>query len=262
MKKRLLKTISVAWAAALCLTGCGSSLPEMTEQQEEAIAEYAAVTLLKYDANNRSRLVDLSTIETEEFSGTGEEGTETSGQEEALASSAETQPAGTVPEAETQGTAETTVPSQAAQADQNTAASMEEFFGLPSGVTITYQGHYTCFTYPDEQEGSAYFMLEASEGNNLLVLQFSILNQTGADADINLFGQDTVYRVTVNNSVARNALMTMLLNDMSTYAATVRAGESVDVVLLVEMDQETLASVTNISLRMRNSETTYTVQLQ
>ena len=45
-------------AMALTMTACGNEIPDLTEEESQQIGEYAAVTLLKYDANNRSRLVD------------------------------------------------------------------------------------------------------------------------------------------------------------------------------------------------------------
>ena len=43
---------------ALGMTACGNEIPDLTEAESQRVGEYAAVTLLKYDANHRSRLVD------------------------------------------------------------------------------------------------------------------------------------------------------------------------------------------------------------
>ena len=40
----------------LSMTACGNEIPDLTEEESQRVGEYAAVTLLKYDANNRSRL--------------------------------------------------------------------------------------------------------------------------------------------------------------------------------------------------------------
>lgn len=227
----------------LFLTGCGG-MPVMTADQEEAIGEYAAVLLLKYDANNRSRLVDLSL--------------------EAPAAPPEA-PA-TTPEPAVQGMRppeDTPAVDHSTPAENSTASSMEEFFGLPAGITVTYQGAYTSLSYPEEEKTSAGDLLvEAADGKSLLVLEFIIANQTGTEAEVNLFQQNSSYRVTVNNETSRYALTTMLMNDMSTYMDHLQTGESVNVVLLVEMDQEDLDSISNISLKLKNEAKTYTIQLQ
>ena len=39
---------------ALGMTACGNEIPDLTEAESQRVGEYAAVTLLKYDANHRS----------------------------------------------------------------------------------------------------------------------------------------------------------------------------------------------------------------
>ena len=47
---------------ALGMTACGNEIPDLTEAESQRVGEYAAVTLLKYDANHRSRLVDPENV--------------------------------------------------------------------------------------------------------------------------------------------------------------------------------------------------------
>ena len=50
---------AAAVLAAVFMTGCAEdAIPVMDEEQQKMIGEFAAITLLKYDANNRSRLVE------------------------------------------------------------------------------------------------------------------------------------------------------------------------------------------------------------
>ena len=49
--------------AAICMTGCGSIMPDLTEEETEIISEYASGVLLKYDRVYRSRLMDMSEYE-------------------------------------------------------------------------------------------------------------------------------------------------------------------------------------------------------
>ena len=45
----------------LALTGCAENqIPDLTADQEKAVGEYVALTLMRYDAGHRSRLMDLS----------------------------------------------------------------------------------------------------------------------------------------------------------------------------------------------------------
>ena len=65
MKKKI---VAAALAILMCLgtTGCGeNAIPNLDEEELQAIGEYTAVTLMKYDANRRSRLVELPEETTE-----------------------------------------------------------------------------------------------------------------------------------------------------------------------------------------------------
>ena len=44
----------------LGLTACGNAIPEMTEQENAMVSEYAANLLLQYSGSYHSRLVDTS----------------------------------------------------------------------------------------------------------------------------------------------------------------------------------------------------------
>lgn len=50
---------------ACALSGCGQTVPVLTEEENEIITEYAVNLLLKYDKNYNSHLVDLSELEEE-----------------------------------------------------------------------------------------------------------------------------------------------------------------------------------------------------
>ena len=52
------KIIVVLAVSACMLTGCIDSMPDMTEEQSELVAEYAADMLLKYSPNYHYRIAD------------------------------------------------------------------------------------------------------------------------------------------------------------------------------------------------------------
>ncbi len=224
---------------AMLLSGCGNTLPEMTDDQADAIGEYAAITLLKYDANSKSRLVDISVLEE---------------------SAAPELPVITEPDPIQPETAETgpTVTDRTDPSGGVTAAtSLEEFMGLPDGMTLTYTGYDVVQSY--QEEGDVYFALEASAGKQLLVLSFYLNNQTGAEQPMRLIDLHNSYRVTVNEDYTRTALTTMLNNDLSTYIETLSDGAGRQLVLLYEIDP---VQVDTITLKFKNTETTYTMQVK
>ncbi len=241
MKKR---KIALICAAALLMTGCGATLPEMTDEQADAIGEYAAITLLKYDANSRSRLVDLSQVE----------------QKTEPVLPAEPKPAPTEEIQQENPSEEPETPVIDHRGEDNVGAdSVESFLEMPEGVSVLYTGYDTCESY--EEEGSLYLALEASADKELLVLRFALQNTSETDQEINLAGRRDSYRATINESYTRTALTTMLNKDLSTYMGTVPAGGTEEVVLLFEIDPEQAGSVETISLNLKNDSKTYTIQL-
>ena len=52
------KIIGVLAISACMLTGCIDSMPDMTEEQSELVAEYAADMLLKYSPNYHYRIAE------------------------------------------------------------------------------------------------------------------------------------------------------------------------------------------------------------
>lgn len=233
------KLVILGLSVVCIFCGCGGKFPEMTAQEEEMIGEYAAITLLKYDANSRSRLVDLTQIEIPE---TGEA------------------PAESIPEPGP--VEEPSVPdTPVIEIGEETSGpdSLESYFELAEGVTINYIGEEICQSYSMGE--TDYFSLEASPGKSLLVLSFQINNASGADQTIDMLSRKDTYRVTVNGNYNRTSLPTLLTNDMSTYRDTIASGGSATVVLIIEVDQEQAGAVSSISLNLKNESKTYTIQL-
>lgn len=235
--------IGIACIAALLMTGCGVVLPDMTDEEINTIGEYAAITLLKYDVNARSRLVDASVLE--ELQNTPEP---------ELPSVPEQ-----VPETEPEPEPATEVPVvDNSVAGEMTAESLESFLELPEGVNLDFVEYEVCQSY---QEDDQYFTLDAAEGKKLLVLHFTLRNASGSDQSLNLLAKKNQYRITVNGSSTRTALTTMLTNDLATYKRTLGSGAAEDVVLLIELSSGELENVTSISINFKNELNAYTIQV-
>jgi uncharacterized protein YceK len=247
--KKVVYAVATIIIGSMLLSGCGSVIPDMTQDEEEAVGEYAAMVLLKYDANHRSRLVDLSLVEEKAAKELEAEEKrkeeEKKKEEENKKTATEDRPGSDIPVVDGSQTAQT-------------AGSIAEFLELPDGISITYSGMKVCDSYPDDGQAGSFFSLDASSGKKLLVLNFQMSNNSGADQDINIFEKNPVCKVTVNDSYTRTALMTMLTNDLSTYMGTLKAGASEEVVLLIEIDESMASSVSSVSMTLKNTESTYT----
>lgn len=244
-RKRSVSVLLAAVMLALGLTGCTENqIPDLTEEEMQAVGEYVAITMMKYDMNHQSRLMDLQTLS-----------------EEKAEESVDIPESG---EAAGMGEVEDTPVIDAVGGDTQTANtySMEEVIGLAEGVTLTFQSHTICDSYPEGNDVlSAGFSLDASAGKKLLVLHFLLTNTTGQEQSIDLFSSDELYTITVNNEYSRRALTTMLLEDLTTYEGTLPAEGSSEVVLVAEVGEEMADNVTSVSLKVRNEEKEYTIQL-
>ncbi len=231
-------------AMAMTMTACGNQIPDLTEDESQRVGEYAAVTLLKYDANNRSRLVDPDVV----IARLEKDAAKEAGRQEQAPT--EEQPGGT-------GASEVEMPT----AQEDIMTSLEDFFGLAAGVTLTYQDYQIADSYPEDGSSDAYFALDASAGKKLLVLRFALTNGTAQEENVDFLSTASRYIITVNNSIRGNALTTMLSNDMSTYAETLQPGETQDLVLLLEVNEDVASAVQSISLHLKNASNEYTIQL-
>lgn len=243
MRKKAISIIMII-CTTMMASGCGDKIPEMTEQQQELVVEYAAGTVLKYDKNYESKLVEL----------TLEENTDKE------AASEENEPA---PEAEKEQ-AEEAAANEVEVIDNtenvNTVASIEEFLQLDF-VRITYAGYEVCDVYPDNDAADdLYFFMNATEGNKLVVVKFLMENISGEEREINIAQSDVKFKIIVNG-IEKNALVTMLLNDLAYYNGMLKAGESVEVVLACEVPNEQTGEISSLGLEMKNVDNAATISL-
>lgn len=237
------KSIVLALAAAvmvLGLTGCGENkIPELTDEQTQLLGEFTAFTLMRYDANNRSRLVDYTLLMT------------TPDPEQTPEPVPTQKPGGMDP------VDDTPVIGSNGQAGSG-SGNIEETLELPEGIRVTFLDYALYSSYP---EGDAYFAVPATEGKKLLVLKASISNTSGQDHAVDLLHTATEFRITVNGDFTRRALLTGLERDLSTFEETVLAGESIESVLVIEVDGSVAENISSITVNVKNGQNACTIQV-
>jgi hypothetical protein len=233
-------------AAAALMTGCGA-MPDLTQEETDLISEYAVGVLLKYDANNSSRLVDTSAYD--------EEPVAEEEPEEEIAEAAEEQQ----PETETE-TADTAEVVDVSEDEASNTSTIEDYYGIQD-ITFQYSGYEVTDTYPSlEDEADAFFAMEASAGRDLLVLKFTATNTGGSDVALNMLDRGARFRIAVNDESSRGVLTTMLLNDMQTYDEVIPAGSQVELVSIIEISEGT--NIESLGLVMRGNEEEATLVLE
>lgn len=238
MKKKSGRVFLAAVMLAIGMTGCAENeIPDMTQEEIRAVGEYIAITLMKYDSNHRSRLMELSADV--EMANPADGDSPTADPEE---------PSG-------MGVVDDTPVIDSAGSGSNMAStySMEEVLGFPEGIKAEFQEYELCGYYPKNSEDS-FFTVNASEGNQLLVLRFLVTNTSAEEQNVNLTSAEPGFKVTINGEYSRRTLpIAMLPNNMEILSETLQAGDSVEAVLLIEIVGETTASdILSIRLTVEN----------
>lgn len=256
MKKRMICTAGVILAVSV--TGCGNAIPEMSEQQEELVVEYASDVLLRHSKNYGSKLVDLSLVQ---------EADERKAEMERALAAAKTMEA-EAEDTQEDGSEEAAEPENKVEVIDNTggatsestpgAASIEEFLQLDS-VKISYTGFSTEDFYPDQGE-ELFFVMNATEGNKLLILKFQTENLSGSELALDIAQSNTRFKIAVNG-VEKNALTTLLPNDLANFKGTLNGGESMEMVLVCEVPAEEAGEIASLEVVLKGTEDALTISL-
>lgn len=256
-KKELIKNTVAVSAIAICLslTGCSqfdSKIPNLNDEEEALVVEYASETLLKYDKHAGDKIgrqpedfiINKSVIEgtVGELEPTPAPTPEPSLDIEIPDDGNET----------AEGITDNT-------SEENTVSSIEDVISLPSGVSIKYSGFEVTDHYPDE--AGDYFVLTASEGKRLLLLKFEIVNNSSENTVVNFADAGIKFKIMLNDGKARNALTTMLLNDFAFYNEELMPQETKEVVIVGEYPGDEISSVTSIGLRLKKDNQNFDIKM-
>lgn len=235
--------------AAIMLAGCGNAIPDMTDEQLQEVGEYAALLLLSHDVNYKSRLVDVETLDVESPS---EPPQEVLPEETPEPENTGMDPVEDTPIVDlTEGQGE----------PQQSNLKLEEAIGLPEQMTLSYTGHEVLSHYPDEASDEEYFTIDAEDGNQLLVLRFTLQNQGDGTETADLRDQNLIIDVSVNG-ISTRSLSTLLENDLRFICEDLVPGASREVVILAEYEAESLRDMASIELNVKNDDINATIHLE
>lgn len=250
MKK--FKILGVLAISAVMLTGCIDSMPELSSDESEMVAEYAAGLLLKYSPNYNYMLVSddeladaLNQRALEELM--SEEETVQQTEEAAAEEKTQEKAAPEVEQAE-----ETSKEEAPIQMLVDMGTDLVPELGFAENVMLRYQSFEICDSYP--QNASGFHGIDAKEGGKLLVMHFDLENDTEEAIACHMFDYELQVRVTINDTVTRSAEeLPILPDDMMSFVGTLEAGEKTDVVAVVQMDEMSDSDITSLMLQMTAS---------
>lgn len=238
------------------LSGCGmftSKIPELNDIEHEMVVEYAAETLLQYDKGHGDKVLTKPVNYTIPEPSPSEEPS---------------------PEIEEQvePDAEKTVDDNDINAGVNSVdiidntgdtpssySTIEGALGLADEVKFEYLGYEIKDSYPDSLE--SYFVMNATAGNRLLIVRFALNNISDHTVAISMPEKHARFKINLNGT-SRNALTTMLLNDMAFIEGTLDAGQATEVVVVGEYQADDLMAVDSLGLTVKLSDGNTTIGLE
>lgn len=246
------KILGLLAISAVMLTGCVDSMPEMTKEQSDLVAEYAAGLLLKYSPNYAYRLVEE--VESEAETALEEQQTEPESEKSEETDGGELKQA----DKEKVDTEEQTAMILCEDIDTNLASEL----GLNEGISMYYQSFEICSSYPKETSG--FSGVDAKEGKTLLVLHFEIENSTNEDVECRLDEAALNLRVNVNNSESAWAMddMIMLPDDIISFSESIKAGEKSVVTAITEIDEIQDDEIETLTVQVSSLNGTCGVQVR
>ncbi len=212
------------------LTACsGNDNIRITEEESDAIAQYCSYLLIKYDKNHQDsiRLLDKKNLEEEIKE-------RQKAEEEANRPKVTPSPVPTPtpePDAPVDGDASPTPESgdtDVTAAPEPECESIAEAGGI-EGFAIEYVRHGLVDSYTNAGE---FYSFSAPSGKKLCVVEFSIKNNSGADADFNAVSYGLNYRLYSEEGKAHAPELSLFADDIQFFNSKIKSGDSAHATLI------------------------------
>ncbi|MBA4687259.1 MAG: hypothetical protein H2184_08900 [Candidatus Galacturonibacter soehngenii] len=238
-----MKKICIILMAVIVLSGCVQQT-NLTQQESEAIAAYAANITLKYDKNYKKKLVntDAELVKSEEDA-VQEKANDFDN--DMMTNEAINQ------EATTQETQDEQVKVQ--------EESISQLLQL-DGFQITYEGFLYSQHLEDISAGNSY-TANSLDNNEFLIMNFRVENTTDETKICDVLSMSPSLKVSINGNEPINSFASLLSNDLSTLYEEMEAHASKNVVLLIEIPQDYGKDITSVSLTVTVAGKTSTIEL-
>ncbi len=228
--------------------GCGSYIPELSEEESTLISEYAAGLMLKYNSNSQSRLVDTSIVPEEELELLNPSVEEETPQE----SESETN----IPEeSTTENVIEETPIVEVAE-----VVDIATILGY-SDLSIQYMDYSVQRSYPAEGDEDFFLAFDATEGNELVIFRFQLSNASENQQTVNFLEKNLSTKIILNETETYRTLKTLLLDDFNSYIDEVESLGIRTLVLLIEVPIEEVEFMESADLQIKTQGNTEKIPL-
>lgn len=229
MKKRLIAVIIICM---FIFTGCTRAI-ELTEEQNELVAEYAAGVLVKNSYTYKTKYAEFGRNPN---SGTEEE-TETPSETET----------------------ETEKPQDTDDVNNGALAYASKALGIEP-VEVTYKSYKVVDEYPDDED--ALFTVIPEPGYKFVVVLFNLHNPGDKAVTLNTAENSTIFKATINKASVNN-FATLLLNDITALSdVTIEAGADYEGVVMFMISEDAAEGMNSFRLSYKYEGTSYSLQLK
>lgn len=268
MNKRVLRTIAYIILTVMLasgLTGCGlvPSL-NLTEEQSNLIAEYAAGKLIEYAKGHPGGLMILEDVDRADVN----PGMKKEEPPQPTLPGTVPPPAEPVtPVQEGPGPEEGDTPPDPSgeealvDAPEDVSAiptkSIADALGI-NGAELTYDRYELASTYPENDTELA-FSMKAAPGKELLIVHFLLTNNGDSDIEAYTDSSNFKVRLLVNGSDKLRGDVTFLDNDLMNYKGLLTPGAQVDAVLVFEVAEGTEVNSIDLLILEDGNEQKYKI---
>ena len=224
----------------LSTAGCGTKPYDLSSEEQEKVAAYAAHVVTRYNDRQDEGLIkiqqeDLSKEDTTESK---EQQTDTKDKQETSADPAKNTTAD-------------------AEKPKTETVSLRQALKLEDGLDASFENYDVTDSYVE----SDYFAMTATAGKTCLAVHIN-LKATGGDIECDMLKKNLKYRVVINGDKTVAAQTSILLNDLGTYQGTIAGGSTQECVLLFETEKQNVENITSLQLKVSDGSTSTVSELQ
>jgi|UniRef100_UPI0040260C03 hypothetical protein len=231
MKKRM-QFLAILLASTVVLGGCGTSLYELTDDEEDLIVSAAAQAVAKHNVFQMDGITDVET-ETQMQENTTEQDTQQVQEE-------------TNTNTNTGGTKTDTQTKEIALSDL-----------LGKNLKVSYKGYSTASSY---QEGD-YFSVNAASGKTLIIMNINVKNTGKKNTKIDMLSKDVTFYGCFNGTDRMVEKKILSKKNLSTYQGKIKPGKSIKTVLVFEVSKKQADEISTQDLQVEMDGQMYQVTM-
>lgn len=241
-------------ALLLCVglfSGCAGAI-DLTEEESDLIARYAAGALLNQTEDYANRLVKDDKSQSPELSQSPSPSPASASPEVSASPEASETPEASTPP----------VVPEAISVPENTepevkSVAMDEIYKL-KGISFEYTGYEFCTEYTKK---SSAFEIVANKEEVLCVAKFKVKNNTSKTKSVNLIGREISYFMNADDSEYRPTISMLENGGLNFLKTKIKSGKSEEAVLVYSVPRK-VKEANNLSIHIKEGEQESLVQLK